>query len=319
MRLVFAGTPEFARASLRALVDSGRVPVAVLTQPDRPAGRGRKLTASPVKQYAQARGIRVLQPASLRDDEAVAELAALEPDLLIVAAYGLILPQSVLDIPTHGCLNVHASVLPRWRGAAPIQAAILAGDATTGISLMAMTAGLDCGPVYHVEALDIGMSETAGELHDRLALLGGQALVGQLDAIVAGEIAAVEQDDALATYAPKIVKSDAEIDWTLPAADVARRVRAYNPFPGAFTVVGAATGRDRGESPLLRIKIWRASETQGAGAPGTVLQFDRDGIVVACGNAALRLEELQLPGKRRATAQEFLGQADLAGQELGEA
>ena len=307
MRLVFAGTPEFARASLAALVDAGRTPVAVLTQPDRPAGRGRKLTASPVKQYAQARGIPVLQPATLRDDEAAAELAALEPDLLIVAAYGLILPENVLDIPTHGCLNVHASVLPRWRGAAPIQAAILAGDATTGISLMAMTAGLDCGPVYHVETLDIGADETAGELHDRLALLGGRALVEQLEAIVKGEIVATDQDDALATYAPKINKSDAEIDWSLPAAEIARRVRAYNPFPGAYTQRG----------PSHRIKIWRASATQGAGEPGTVLQFDRDGIVVACSNAALRLEELQLPGKRRATAQEFLGQADLAGQRLG--
>ena len=320
MRLVFAGTPEFARASLRALVDSGRIPVAVLTQPDRPAGRGRKLTASPVKQYAQERGIPVLQPATLRNDEAAAELAALQPDLLIVAAYGLILPQNVLDIPTHGCLNVHASVLPRWRGAAPIQAAILAGDATTGISLMAMTAGLDCGPVYYVATLDIGANETAAELHDRLALLGGKALVEQLDAIVAGEIEAVEQDDALATYAPKIEKADAEIDWALPAVEIARRVRAYNPFPGAFTYGGRRLAGDhREQSPSHRIKIWRASETQGTGEPGTVLQFDRDGIVVACGRAALRLEELQLPGKRRATAQEFLGQADLASLKLGQA
>ncbi|MBT8107919.1 MAG: methionyl-tRNA formyltransferase [Gammaproteobacteria bacterium] len=306
MNIVFAGTPEFARASLTALLDFGRVPVAVLTQPDRPAGRGRKLTASPVKQCAQAHGIPVLQPATLRDDQAVAELAALQPDLLIVAAYGLILPQKVLDIPTHGCLNVHASVLPRWRGAAPIQAAILAGDVTTGISLMAMTAGLDCGPVYHVETIDIGAQETAGELHDRLALLGGRALIEQLEAIVAGEIVAAEQDDALATHAPKIEKADAEIDWALSAADVARRVRAYNPFPGAFTHCSSD-----------RIKVWRGSETQGTGEPGAVLQFDRDGIIVACGNAALRLEELQLPGKRRATAQEFLGQADLAGQRLG--
>ena len=313
MKIVFAGTPEFARASLEALVDSGRVPVAVLTQPDRPAGRGRKLTPSPVKQYAADQDIPVLQPATLRDEQAAAELAALEPDLLIVAAYGLILPQNVLDIPTHGCLNVHASVLPRWRGAAPIQAAILAGDETTGISLMAMTAGLDCGPVYHIEKIDIGAGETAGELHDRLALLGGRTLTEQLDAIVTGALEAVPQDDSLATYAPKIEKADAEIDWSLPAVEVARRVRAYNPFPGAFTTIRPQGGLPQGD----RIKIWRVTETEGTGEPGIVLQFDRDGIVVACGERALRLEELQLPGKRRASAQEFLGQADLAGQRLG--
>ena len=313
MKIVFAGTPEFARASLEALVDSGRVPVAVLTQPDRPAGRGRKLTPSPVKQYAADQDIPVLQPATLRDEQAAAELAALEPDLLIVAAYGLILPQNVLDIPTHGCLNVHASVLPRWRGAAPIQAAILAGDETTGISLMAMTAGLDCGPVYHIEKIDIGAGETAGELHDRLALLGGRTLTEQLDAIVTGALEAVPQDDSLATYAPKIEKADAEIDWSLPAVAVARRIRAYNPFPGAFTTIRPQGGLPQGD----RIKIWRVTETEGTGEPGIVLQFDRDGIVVACGERALRLEELQLPGKRRASAQEFLGQADLAGQRLG--
>jgi methionyl-tRNA formyltransferase len=306
MRLVFAGTPQFARAALAALVESGRKPVAVLTQPDRPAGRGRKLTPSPVKQFAVAQGIPVQQPASLRDEQSAADLAALRPDLLIVAAYGLILPQNVLDIPTHGCLNVHASILPRWRGAAPIQAAILAGDATTGISLMAMTAGLDCGPVFHIESIDIGPDETAGELHDRLALLGGKVLVDRLDAIAAGEVAAVAQDEALATYAPKIGKSDAEIDWSLPATEIARRVRAYNPFPGSFTRHGEK-----------RIKIWRARAVDGAGEPGTLLRFDRDGIVVACGAAALQLDELQLPGKRRATPRHFVGQADLADQRLG--
>ena len=181
-RLVFAGTPDFALASLRALVDAGHRPVAVLTQPDRPAGRGKKLTASPVKRYALEHGIAVQQPETLRDERAVADLAALQPDLLIVAAYGLILPQNVLDIPTHGCLNVHASALPRWRGAAPIQAAILAGDTTTGISLMAMTAGLDCGPVFHIAEVTIGADETAGELHDRLAALGGDGKEVEMEA-----------------------------------------------------------------------------------------------------------------------------------------
>jgi methionyl-tRNA formyltransferase len=199
MRVLFAGTPAFALASLEALVSAGIRPVTVLTQPDRPAGRGKRLTQSPVKAFAVDRSIPVLQPKTLRDDAVVAELEALEPDVLIVAAYGLILPQAVLDIPTHGCINVHASVLPAWRGAAPIQAAILAGDTHTGISLMAMTAGLDCGPVYVSESIPIGADETAGELHDRLAALGGRLLTGNLDAILAGRIEAVEQDEALAS------------------------------------------------------------------------------------------------------------------------
>ena len=324
-RIVFAGTPDFALASLQALVESGRTPIAVYTQPDRPAGRGRKLTASPVKRYALEQGIPVLQPTTLRDEAVVNELRELQPDLLIVAAYGLILPQDVLDIPTHGCLNVHASVLPRWRGAAPIQAAILAGDDTTGISLMSMTAGLDCGPVFHVEQIPIGENETAGELHDRLAELGGRTLVEHLDRIVAGAIDAAPQDDAATTYAPKIAKQDAAIDWSLSADEVVRRVRAYNPFPGAFCYVGARHAGDapsapgRAQGALLqgdRIKIWRAAIAEGAGEFGTVLQFDRDGIVVACGTGAVTLLELQLPGKRRAPAHEFAGQIDLFGQRL---
>ena len=304
-RIVFAGTPEFALASLTALVESGRKPVAVLTQPDRPAGRGKKLTASPVKRYAEEHGIDVRQPVTLRDAQAQAELTALAPDLLIVAAYGLILPQAVLDIPQHGCLNVHASVLPRWRGAAPIQAAILAGDVTTGVSLMAMTAGLDCGPVFHIEEIEIGPGETAGELHDRLAALGAEALVAHLDAILAGEIAAVPQDDSLATYAPKIDKQDARIDWSLSAEELARRVRAYNPFPGAFCFAGDT-----------RIKIWRAVATAGSGEPGKILQHGHEAVVIACGEGALLVEEAQLPGKRRVGAREFAGQLDLAGLRL---
>ncbi|MDH3619333.1 MAG: methionyl-tRNA formyltransferase [Gammaproteobacteria bacterium] len=299
--MIFAGTPDFALASLTALVESGRTPVAVLTQPDRPAGRGKKLTASPVKQYAELQGIPVMQPVTLRDAGVVAELEALQPDVMIVAAYGLILPQDVLDIPTHGCLNVHASALPRWRGAAPIQAAILAGDETTGISLMAMTAGLDCGPVFHTSEVSIGDDETAGELHDRLAALGGATLVEHLDDILDGKLAAIEQDESFATYAAKIQKQDAEIDWALPAAEIVRRVRAYNPFPGAFFFAAD-----------IRVKAWRAQVEEGSAAPGTVLQSDRDGIVIACGTGALRLIELQLPGKRRATDREFVGQLDLS-------
>ena len=304
-RLVFAGTPEFAQISLQALVESGRTPVAVLTQPDRPAGRGKKMTASPVKQYAESQDIPVLQPTTLRDEAVVAELRALRPDVFIVAAYGLILPQNVLDIPTRGCLNVHASALPRWRGAAPIQAAILAGDKTTGISLMAMTAGLDCGPVYHIDEVSIGEAETAGELHERLAELGGRSLVEHLDTIVAGDMAATAQDESLATYAPKIEKQDAALDWSLPAEELARRVRAYNPFPGAFCFAGDT-----------RIKVWRATAANGSDEPGKVLQSDRDGVIVACGAGLLQLDELQLPGKRRVTAHEFAGQIDLAAQRL---
>jgi methionyl-tRNA formyltransferase len=304
-RLVFAGTPEFAQISLRALVESGRKPVAVLTQPDRPAGRGKKLTASPVKQYAESQGIPVLQPITLRDESVVDELRALLPDIFIVAAYGLILPQKVLDIPVHGCLNVHASVLPRWRGAAPIQAAILAGDETTGISLMSMTAGLDCGPVYHIEQVAIRDAETAGELHDRLAALGGRSLAAHLDAIVAGDMVATTQDESLATYAPKIDKKDAALDWSLPAAELARRVRAYNPFPGAFCFAGDT-----------RIKVWRATAVAGRDEPGKVMRCDRDAVIIACGTGLLQLDELQLPGKRRVPAHEFAGQIDLSGQRL---
>ena len=305
-RILFAGTPEFALRMLEALLEAGHEPVAVLTQPDRPAGRGKRLTASPVKRCAQARGIPVLQPQTLRDEAVAAELDALAPDLMVVAAYGLILPQRVLDIPAKGCLNVHASALPRWRGAAPIQAAILAGDAQTGVSLMAMTAGLDCGPVYAIEPLAIGAEETAAELHDRLATAGAELLVANLEAILTGALRAEPQDEALATYAPKIDKQEARIDWSLPATTLARRVRAYDPFPGAFFFAGD-----------VRIKLWRATPAAGRhGAPGEVVRCDRDGVVVACGEGALQLDELQLPGKRRVSAAEFSAQLDLAGRRL---
>lgn len=300
-RIVFAGTPEFALASLKALVDAGRKPIAVYTQPDRPAGRGRKLTASPVKQFADAQGVDVHQPESLRDAEAIEALRALQPDLLVVAAYGLILPQEVLDIPTRGCLNVHASVLPRWRGAAPIQAAILAGDETTGVSLMQMTAGLDCGPVFAESVVTIGADESAAELHDRLAQLGGELLIARLDEIVAGEIAAIEQDEALANYAPKIQKADAELDFSLSAAELHRRVRAYNPAPGAWFM--------RGEH---RIKVWRAEVDDAVDAEaGSIQQYDADGVVIACGSGGLRLVEMQAPGKRRSPVHEFVQQIDI--------
>lgn len=312
LRVIFAGTPEFALASLSALVDSGVVPIAVLTQPDRPSGRGKKVTASPVKRYAEEHGIPVMQPVTLRDDDLVAELKALEPDVMIVAAYGLILPQNVLDIPSQGCLNVHASVLPRWRGAAPIQAAILAGDETSGVSLMSMTAGLDCGPVFVVGSIDIGPEESAGELHDRLARLGGELLAANLDDILSERITAVPQDDTVASYAGKISTGDAQLDWSRDADELVRRVRAYNPVPGAFFFVRAASSRDP-----LRIKCWRAQSVANVdAAPGVVVSSGSDGVVVACGSGALCLTELQLPGRRRVSADKFSDQLDLSGREL---
>ena len=305
-RIIFAGTPEFAVASLRALVESGRKPIAVLTQPDRPAGRGKHLTASPVKEYAEQESIPVLQPVTLRDDAVVAELAALEPDILIVAAYGLILPQSILDVPANGCVNVHASLLPRWRGAAPIQAAILAGDTETGVCLMSMTAGLDCGPVYVSRALAIGEDETAGELHDRLAAAGGELLAQHLEEIMGGRLSAEEQDEAQATYAPKIRNADAKLDWQEAAEHLARAVRAYSPVPGAWFMLDKE-----------RVKCWRASTlTDGDAAAGTVVAADGAGVTVACGEGALRLESVQRPGKRPITGGEFAGQVELIGKQL---
>lgn len=306
-KILFAGTPEFALASLRAIVDSGMVPAAVLTQPDRPAGRGKRLTASPVKRYAEEKGIAVLQPLTLRDDAIVAQLRALQPDIFVVAAYGLLLPQVVLDIPRAGCLNVHASLLPRWRGAAPIQAAILAGDETTGVCLMAMTAGLDCGPVYASDALHIGEHETGGELHDRLAELGSELLARHINDVLDSNLVAEEQDEAAVTYAGKISKQDAAIDWQQPAEFLQRLVQAYNPVPGAYF-----------DLDDQRIKCWKAVSMAGNSAPaGTVVAAGRDGIVVACGEGALRLESLQRPGKRAVDAREFAAQVELLGRRLG--
>ena len=305
-RIIFAGTPEFSVVSLRALVESGHTPIAVLTQPDRRAGRGKQLTPSPVKRYAERQEIPVLQPATLRDDDVVVALDALEADIIVVAAYGLILPQSVLDLPKAGCLNVHASMLPRWRGAAPIQAAILAGDAETGVCLMAMTAGLDCGPVYVSEALAIGSRETAGELHDRLAAAGGRLLAEHLEAILAGRMVPVAQDETAATYAPKIRNADAELDWQRPAAILARAVRAYNPVPGAWFMVD-------GE----RIKCWRARAVAGTdGRSGSIVAAGPEGVTIACAEGALCLESVQRPGKRPVTGGQFAAQIDLVGKQL---
>lgn len=305
-RIVFAGTPEFALASLRALVENGNKPIAVYTQPDRPAGRGKKLTASPVKTYALEQDIPVVQPKTLKDDDVVAELKAFEPDIMIVAAYGLLLPQSVLDIPTAGCLNVHASLLPRWRGAAPIQAAILAGDAETGVCLMAMEAGLDTGAVYAAARTAIAVDETAGRLHDRLAVMGGELLVQRLDAIIGGTLAAVPQNDSDASYAGKISSADAALDFHAAATELERQIRAYNPVPGAWFMLDDQ-----------RIKCWSARAAAAVDAPpGTVTAAGKDGITVACGAGALDLLVLQRPGKRPVSGGEFATQFGLIGRQL---
>lgn len=296
-RLVFAGTPEFAAIHLQGLLAAGRVPVAVYTQPDRPAGRGKKLTASPVKALAEAHGIPVLQPTSLRSTEAEAELAALAPDLLIVVAYGLILPQAILDVPTHGCINVHASLLPRWRGAAPIQRAIEAGDSQTGTTIMQMEAGLDTGPMLDTASIDIDSDMTAAALHDALAERGVPLLISVLDNLADCLASAEQQDDARATYAAKIEKAEAKVDWCLSAEVLDRRIRAFNPFPVCWTLLGDQ-----------RIKVWAAVPvtTDTTAAPGTILEASEQGLLVACGEGALRLTRLQLPGGKPLAVSELL-------------
>ncbi len=305
-RILFAGTPDFALASLRALSDSGVTPLAVFTQPDRPAGRGRKLKASPVKEFALSKKIAVRQPESLKDADVVREISELQADLIIVAAYGLILPQAILDLPKHGCLNVHASLLPRWRGAAPIQAAILAGDEETGISLMQMTAGLDSGPVFAQQAVRIGDTESAGELLDRLALLGAEMLCELLPDILDGKLEAKPQEKNSVTYAGKIRKSDAAMNWRKSATELLREVRAYKPVPGAFFDFD-------GE----QIKCWAAEIANGqSGTIGTVISGGRDGIDVVCGDGVLRMLELQRPGRGRISAGEFTDQTAIMGRRL---
>ena len=303
MRVVFAGTPEFAAVSLRELLRRGVTPAAVLTQPDRPAGRGRKLVASPVKQVALDHDLSVQQPATLRDEEARAALAALRPDLMIVAAYGLLLPRSVLDVPALGCVNVHASLLPRWRGAAPIQRAIEHGDRQTGICLMQMDAGLDTGPVLARERCDIGPRETAGELHDRLAAIGATLLGESLDALATGALTAEPQPSRGVTYASRLDKNEAWIDWGDDALVIERRVRAFNPWPVTCTALAGA-----------RIRIWRAVpvSADSRGAPGTVLRADGDALHIACGTGALSLEEVQLAGGRRMTARDLVNAGRIA-------
>ena len=285
LRIVFAGTPEFAAEHLKALLDTPHRLVAVYSQPDRPAGRGQKLTPSPVKQLALQHDIPVYQPQSLRDPAAQAELAALAPDLLVVVAYGLILPQAVLDIPRLGCINSHASLLPRWRGAAPIQRAIEAGDSESGVTVMQMEAGLDTGPMLLKVHTPIAAEDTGGSLHDRLAALGPQAVVEAIAGLAAGSLVGEVQDDSLATYAHKLNKDEARLDWTRPAVELERLIRAFNPWPICHSSLN--------ETPL---KILAGHLADGQGQPGAILAASKDGLIVACGQGALCLTRLQLPG-----------------------
>ncbi|MGO4551104.1 methionyl-tRNA formyltransferase [Lysobacter sp. 2RAF19] len=301
MRIVFAGTPEFAVPSLVAAAQRNEV-VAVYTQPDRPAGRGRTLAPSPIKREALKRGLPVLQPETLKTELARDVLRALQPDVLVVVAYGLLLPQSILDIPKFGCWNVHASLLPRWRGAAPIQRAIEAGDTQTGACLMQMEKGLDTGPVLLKQSLEIGQYETAGQLHDRLSTLGAQVLADGLGLLRAGMRPVPQpQPEAGATYARKLEKSEARLDWTQAADVLARKVRAFDPWPMA-----------EGEIAGDIVRIHRAAPIEGRGTPGTVLAAGRDGIDIACGEGALRIRVLQRAGGKAITAADYLnGRRDL--------
>jgi methionyl-tRNA formyltransferase len=297
LRLVFAGTPEFAVPHLRACLAENVEIAAVYTQPDRPAGRGRALAASPVKQAAQAAGLVVEQPESLKSPDAKARLRELNPDLLVVVAYGLILPRAVLAIPRLGCWNVHASLLPRWRGAAPIQRAILAGDTRTGVCLMRMEAGLDTGPVMLRREIGIAADDTGGSLHDKLAALGAQALGEGLRRTLAGEtLVATAQPEAGVTYAHKLEKSEARLDWNESAVVLERKVRAFDPWPVAEADLA-------GE----RVRVWAAQALPGNGAsPGTVIGATKHGIDVACGDGVLRVTRLQRAGGRAVTAADYL-------------
>ncbi len=297
LKLIFAGTPDFAARHLAALLSSGHEVVAVYTQPDKPAGRGQKLTASPVKELALAHDLPVYQPASLRNEAAQAELAALGADLMVVVAYGLILPKAVLDTPRLGCINVHGSLLPRWRGAAPIQRSIWAGDAETGVTIMQMDVGLDTGAMIRKVTCPIASDETSASLYDKLAGLGPQALVDTLDAMAAGDTAAEPQDDALANYAEKLSKEEARIDWSMDAVAIERCIRAFNPWPISWFEVAGQT-----------VKVWQAEVLPQAHgqAAGTLLKADKQGIEVATGQGVLRLLTLQPPGKKAMSVSDLL-------------
>lgn len=309
MRILFAGTPEFSVPPLRALLGSGHQVVAVYSQPDRPAGRGRKVTPSPVKQLALESGIKVSQPLSFKGETDLAEVESHHADLMVVVAYGLLLPQRVLDAPRLGCVNIHASLLPRWRGAAPIQRAIAEGDRESGITIMRMEAGLDTGPMYLVQPCPIDDRETGESLHDKLSLLGAKALMAALPGIESGTLDPVPQEDAFAVYAHKLRKEEALIDWHCPAVEIDRQVRAFNPWPVAQTPFGEAM-----------LRIWEAepvAKDRDSAPAGTVVATNHQGIDVMTGDGLLRITRLQMPGKRVMDAADFLNAHTLAGTVLG--
>ncbi len=306
MRLIFAGTPEFAALALQALIDAGHDIPLVLTQPDRPAGRGMKLKMSPVKEVALRAGLAVAQPENLKTEAARLPILAAQADVMVVAAYGLILPQSVLDMPLLGCVNIHASLLPRWRGAAPIHRAIEAGDLETGITLMQMDKGLDTGAMLARVAMPILADDTTGSLHDRLATLGAREIVSLLPELAAGNSVATPQDATQTTYAAKIGKEEARLDWTRPAEELDRKIRAFNPFPGAYGMLDAA--------PL---KIWQARPVAGSGTPGSILALADGTLHIACGQAALAVGEVQKAGGKRLPVDAFMaGHALKVGDKL---
>lgn len=306
LRIVFAGTPEFSVPPLRALLDSAHEVVAVYSQPDRPAGRGRRLTASPVKEVAMEAGVPVYQPVNFRSEGDLAALRGLDADLMVVVAYGLLLPVPVLDAPRLGCINIHASILPRWRGAAPIQRAIQAGDQETGVTIMRMEEGLDTGPVFLIKRLRVGPEETGGSLHGRLSHLGAEALMEALPGIALGTLQPVPQNDEDSSYARKLDKKEAGIDWLRPAPEIARQVRAFNPWPVAHAGYENAN-----------LRIWEAKAIDGtAGEPGTVMAASRDGIDVSTGEGLLRISKLQMPGKRAMSAADFINANQIQGTVL---
>jgi methionyl-tRNA formyltransferase len=309
IRTVFMGTPEFALQTLQGLIDAGVDLVGVYTQPDRPKGRGKQLAAPPVKRLARQYGIPVYQPVRLRAPDAVAELEALAPELIVVVAYGQILPQSVLDIPRYGCINVHASLLPKYRGAAPINKVIMDGESETGITTMLMDAGLDTGDMLVKRSLAIGENETAGELHDRLALLGRETMAETLRQLCAGALTPEQQDEALTCYAPMLKKEDGRLDWSRSATDLHNQVRGLDPWPGAYTTLN-------GE--LLKVAATRIGSGTGSAEPGTVVTASAEGVSVACGEGLLVIGELQLAGRKRLSAADFLrGQPLPAGTRFG--
>jgi methionyl-tRNA formyltransferase len=309
LRIVYAGTPEFAVPALQALLTSGHQVVAVYTQPDRPAGRGRILTASPVKQYALSHHVAVEQPVNFRDPETVNRFRGYQADVMVVAAYGLILPQMVLDIPRYGCINIHASLLPRWRGAAPIQRAILAGDTQSGVTLMRMEAGLDTGAMLKISTIDIDEHESAAQLQDRLAAISAPMLLQLLEDLPASLQQAAVQPEAGVTYAKKILKEEAHIDWHHSAIHIDRLIRAFNPWPVAETLLNGQ-----------QLRIWQAQvNDQPANAtPGTVVNADANGIQVACADRILNVTRLQQAGRKAMSAAEFIRAHTAIGQRLGE-